>query len=395
MAINERRGRETSVRSRVSRVVAVVVGASVTLSAAASAAAPPQEPEGASATQGTAATPETPVTPDDALSLLQPGDDIRVGATGADLMEGRLVAISDGRLVLDRFGIAERLPKEIPIRDVRTISVRGRGTGTGAIVGATLGGLAAAAFAVLLSQSDSCCSQDWPDAVVVGLFFGGVVGAIPGGLVGAALPQWHRVYSAKSPTEGDALSESFVPVGEAPPKIGRSGSVALHISYNRALDAIAPGGGSGWRLSWTVRRGTVSPSLEIGRYHLGSRDTLTARGEGLSYEERLLHFGPAVAVGPSHGTVRPYALASLGYYRWQAFDRRNIYPPPGAEEAVSYRDFLGGSVGGGVRLTTGALSGELEGRWHTNISRGPDTGANEPARRLSLLSLNAGASLSW
>jgi hypothetical protein len=59
--------------------------------------------------------------------------------------------------------------------------------------------------------------------------------------------------------------------------------------------------------------------------------------------------------------------------------------------------FLGGSLGGGVRArATDHLSLGLEGRWHTNIS-----GLQEVARhgnerqRFSLLSLTGGATLIW
>jgi hypothetical protein len=79
------------------------------------------------------------------------------------------------------------------------------------------------------------------------------------------------------------------------------------IGYNKALDSLAPTGSIGWHLQMTTDTAMLDPSLEIGRYALGARDVVTSRGENRRYEESLFHIGPAVTVGPSNGTIRPYA----------------------------------------------------------------------------------------
>ena len=97
----------------------------------------------------------------------------------------------------------------------------------------------------------------------------------------------------------------------------------------------------------------------------------------------------------ARGRVRPYALASLGFYGWKTFDPQVLDPGSGVTEPASRRDFLGGSLGGGVRVHTAGASFGLEGRWHTNISGVPQMALHEPAQRLSVLSLTVGATLHW
>ena len=366
----------------ISRAIAVVAGACVSVSAV----------------PGTAATPAVPETAVAALSRLRPGQHVRVAATGSDTTEGRFVTIRDGQLVLDRAGFVGPSPSSVPIESVRTAWVRGRGTKTGAIVGGVVGGLAGGVLAGLFAGA-SCevdsCSGDWLVAAGVGLAVGGAAAALTGSLIGAASPRWHLVYSAASAGQGGGPPASSVAVGEGAPRSDQIGSASLRLGYTKDLDAIAPGGGAGGSFSLTAELGKLAPSLEIGRCGLGSRDLLRPRGESLHYEESLLYFGPAVSVGPSRGRLRPYALASLGFYGWKTFDPQVLDPQSGVTEPVSRRDFLGGSLGGGVRLHTAGASFGLEGRWHTNVSAVPQRALYEPAQRLSLLSLTVGVTLHW
>jgi len=383
MGMNGRqRQGEAKRHSMISRAIAVVAGACVSLSA------PP----------GTAATPAVPETAAAALSRLRPGQHVRVAATGSDTIEGRFVTIRDGHLVLDRTGFVGSSSSSVPIESVRTAWVRGRGTKTGAVVGGVVGGLAGGVL-VGFASGASCevdsCRDDWLVAAVIGLAVGGAAGALTGSLIGAASPRWRVVYAAGSAGQSGAPPASSVAVGERSPRSDRIGSASLHLGYAKALDAIAPGGGAGGSLSWTAELGKVAPSLEIGWYGLGSRDLLTPRGESLHYEESLLYFGPAVSVGPSRGRVRPYARASLGFYSWKTFDPQVLDPESGVTEPVSHRNFLGGSLSGGVRLHTAGASFGLEGRWHTNVSGVPQVALHEPAQRLSVLSLTVGATLHW
>jgi hypothetical protein len=260
----------------------------------------------------------------------------------------------------------------------------------GGLAGGVLVGLAAGASC----EVDSC-RDDWLVAAVIGLAAGGAAGALTGSLIGAASPRWRLVYAAGSAGQSGAPPASSVAVAERSPRSVRIGSASLHLGYAKALDSMAPGGGAGGSLSWTAELGKVAPSLEIGWCGLGSHDLLTPRGESLHYEESLLYFGPAVSVGPSRGRVRPYARASLGFYSWKTFDPQVLDPESGVTEPVSHRDFLGGSLSGGVRLHTAGASFGLEARWHTNVSGVPQMAIHEPAQRLSVLSLTAGATLHW
>lgn len=62
---------------------------------------------------------------------------------------------------------------------------------------------------------------------------------------------------------------------------------------------------------------------------------------------------------------------------------------------VYQHDFVGGSIGSGVRVhATRALALGAEVRWHTNLTQGPLMGPNE-SRRLSVLTVTGGATLRW
>ena len=118
--------------------------------------------------------------------------------------------------------------------------------------------------------------------------------------------------------------------------------------------------------------------------------------QALRYEESVFFAGPLVCLGPSRGRLRPYAVAGLGYYRWTAFDPQVLDPRSGVETPTSTRDFLGGSLAGGVRIQAGpTVSFELEGAFHTNLSAVPEVAAGETERRLQVLSVTAGVSLRW
>jgi hypothetical protein len=391
MAMNGRQRQETNARNWASRVVAVVLGACVSLSAAPGLAAATVEPETASATQGTVATPEESESTDDALSFLQPGMRIRVAATNADVTEGRFVAVRGGRLVLDRVGIGAQLPNDVPVGSVRSVWVRGRATGSGALVGAALGGVTVAVLGMVIAH-DPDSGGSVPKAAVGGLLLGGLLGSLPGSIVGAACPRWRLAYAAGEADERVTTRLSFIPMGPAPPKTEWIGSASLYVGHNRALDSVAPGGAAGWLVSLTSRRRVVSPSLELGSYRLGSRETPTARVGRVRYNESLFHFGPAVSVGPSRGLVRPYLIASTGFYNWTAFNPGVLDLRTGDTHPTTGRGCLGGSIGGGVRVhVIGALVLGLESRWHTNLSGGTDSNG----RRLSVLTLHAGATLNW
>jgi hypothetical protein len=398
MTMGRRHGRETDAWRWVSRWVAVATGVWLALSAT-TAAASAQQPESGPTEQPVAAAADQPTTPDDALLLLRPDQRVRVKVTGSGVIEGRLVSASDGRLVLDGVGAGKPLPKEILASDVRSLWVRGRATKSGAIVGAVIGGVVTGALLAVFAQGvcDAAdCGGRWVGGGAIGLALGGAGGAATGALIGSASPRWRVAYSGGLPGEPGAPHLSFASMGVVAPRTGQIGSASLHLGASKALDALGPRGAADWQLRFTSEGRTISPSIEVGQSSLGGRDVLSSRGQRLHYEETLLHFGPSVNVWLAQGGVRPYALGSLGYYRWKALDPQVLDGRTGITQPASFRDFLGGSVGAGVRVqATRALSLGIESRWHTNVSNVPAMTPDERVRRLSVLSINAGATLSW
>jgi hypothetical protein len=187
------------------------------------------------------------------------------------------------------------------------------------------------------------------------------------------------------------------------------GAASLHLGLAKATDDIAPSGGAGGNLSFAADFGRVRPAVEFGGFDLGGRDAILGPEESLHYDESLRYIGSSVAVGPASGTVRPYALASVGLYRWKAAANFLYVLEPGFEDlseqtAVMLRygnspvyqhAFVGASLGCGVRVRAArALSFGAEARWHTNLSEGPHMEPNTH-RRFSVVSLTGGATLRW
>ncbi len=327
-----------------------------------------------------------------ALERLQPGQSVRIATAGNAKAEGRFTAVREGRLLLEDSKLAARFPDGVPLENVQKAWVRGRGTKTGAIVGGAVGGAATAAlfgfFVYAMCEVDSC-RDDWPTGAAIGLAVGGTAGALTGGLIGSASPQWH--------TLPGGMPSVFTPGASRRNPIG---SASLQLGYGRGLDGIAPGGAAGWRLSLAREGGAIGPnleirpSLEIGRQILGQRWNPAPNGERAAYRESMTYLGPAFAVAPARGAVQPYALASAGFYRWHAVDPISLEQLEEGYAPTLDHDFLGASLGGGLRIDTGRpLSFGVEGRWHTNLTRGPYVEGSY--RRLSALSITGGATLRW
>jgi hypothetical protein len=387
---------EAGRRSMMSRPLAVAAGVCVSLAAASGRAETPAPQETQPPAAATEASPLPPEPLAAALARLRPGQRIRIAADGRNKVEGRLLAVGEGgRVVLGPSELNDRLSSGVPIESVRSVWVRGRATKRGAIAGGVIGGLAGGLFGTFAAlMNDSANRTLWSTGTALGLAAGGTVGGITGGIVGTATPHWHRVYSSGA-SRGGPLSLSFAP-GEGGLTSERIGSVSLQLGYDKPLGTRSASGSLGGRLALAAELGEVNPGLEIGRYALGSSDVLTWQGAG-HIEESLVHLGPVVSVGSSHGTVRPYAIAGVGYYRWTTLDPGVLEPLCEGCEGTTLRKFIGGSVGAGVRVrSTRGLSFGLEGRWHTQLSNVLPRGVGAHDRgRLNLLSISAGATIGW
>ena len=304
------------------------------------------------------------------LAVLRPGHHVRVSTAEAEPSIGRFVGVEGGELIVE--GPARR----IRLDAVRAIHVRGRSTKSGALIGgitsAGVMGLLAAAFAA--AYCESSCDGD----VIAVAAVAGAAGATTGALIGSAVPAWRPLRPGTSAPTSDLL-----------------GSVSFDVTGNRGLDSLAPAGHVGGRLRLASERGRWSPGFELGVLSLGRSRAINGAGKSIDYHESLVHFGPTAAIALSRGAVRPYATLGAGYYIWH-----HVHPAAlRAERAwrvANEDELIGASVGGGVRLRPGRpLSFAAEGRWHTHLTWLEPEPFNDGGRRLNVVSLNAGATLSW
>lgn len=112
---------------------------------------------------------------------------VRLGSDGARAT-GRLLALAGGTATLQ----SADATVSVPLAGVDSIWVRGRATKTGAIVGASVGAIGTAVFVGWLAAG--LCEVDCEGAGARGALVGFGLGAVGGGLVGAAIgaaiPKW-------------------------------------------------------------------------------------------------------------------------------------------------------------------------------------------------------------
>ena len=110
---------------------------------------------------------------------------------GGRTVTGRYAAVDDGRLgVRAESGTTDTLR----LTELQALSVRGRQTKTGAIVGGSLGlafGLFVGYMVGALCESADC-DRGEPFLVTIPLFAGS--GSLIGAAIGAAFPKWKKVY---------------------------------------------------------------------------------------------------------------------------------------------------------------------------------------------------------
>jgi len=125
------------------------------------------------------------------LGRLGPTSVIRATLSDGRTLTGRFAAVGDGRLgVSSDAGTTDTLQ----LTQLRTLSVRGRNTKTGAIIGGSAGLAAGLFFGWMIGALDDSADPDrtGPFLVTVPLFTGS--GALLGGVIGAAIPKWKKVY---------------------------------------------------------------------------------------------------------------------------------------------------------------------------------------------------------
>ena len=315
-----------------------------------------------------------------ALAQLQPGERVRIAVPDGKILEGRFVAVRDGDLILDG------PPARIPAAAVQKVWIRGRAVKLGAIIGGVAFGLFTGALGGL---SGAFCESNCEGAVIqgaaVGAGGGAAAGALAGGLAGAAFPKWRRVDLTSLATR------------RRTPAADRTGALSFQGGWARGRDLRAGNGGLGGRLGLSAELpGGFATSLEWGQFDLGVGQVITPRGRLLHYDESVSHAGVAVTKTRDHGRLRPYALASLGRYSWHGFDALSLHPDLDYGTAVTYRSFFGASLGGGLRLRTERrLSFEMEGRWHTSLREVARPTFEGPGQHWNMVSLAAGAKVSW
>ena len=125
------------------------------------------------------------------LTQIDPGKYVRARLDPDRTVSGHFVPVGDGRLGirLDA-GVTDTLR----LADLRELSVRGRHTKAGAILGGIAGvgfGTFVALMVTALCETDDCRGGR-PFAIAIPVF--GAGGALVGAAVGTAFPKWKRVY---------------------------------------------------------------------------------------------------------------------------------------------------------------------------------------------------------
>jgi hypothetical protein len=129
--------------------------------------------------------------PDEVLAQLRPGQLLRLRLRDGPRVEGRLLGFEAGTSTL-RVGTS---PLAAPSATIDSLWLRGRATGTGAVVGAlvvglpSFGGILALCYG--LSETGGC--DQWGAVVGIAVAAAGA-GALLGAGLGSLTPTWHLKY---------------------------------------------------------------------------------------------------------------------------------------------------------------------------------------------------------
>jgi hypothetical protein len=123
------------------------------------------------------------------VDAIRPGTRIRIVPRSGPATEG-LFLVREGATVVWRH---DSVTNRLALTDIDQLWVRGRATGTGAVVGGIAGGVLGIAFGLLIGEV-VCNNPDCDANTAVAVVGFGAGGAVAGGLVGAGVgslfPRW-------------------------------------------------------------------------------------------------------------------------------------------------------------------------------------------------------------
>jgi hypothetical protein len=289
-----------------------------------------------------------------AIAQLRPGTHLRLDMAGSERLEGRFVSASTESLVLTQ---SDRLTG-IPVAEIQSLRVRGRGHVTGAtvggILGVTAGGLFGALVAVFEEDSDS---DDDLYHVFQGAWLGTLVVGTAGAGLGALLPKWNRQFPGPSRVFGHEPGWSAMAGGGTagfgyfPEDIGPSASAS-------ALRSLTP----------TVFAGPELSFWSPGKEREFRMDYSTSRQVLRTENPQFFGLGLGARVRSATGRIRPFGRVGAVYARQSLEFREETYDlfgnPLSGREGREGSNHFGASFGAGVQVGQGPLSFQLDVRRH-------------------------------
>jgi hypothetical protein len=126
---------------------------------------------------------------DSVLAPLVPKTSLVRLRTEGTRVTGRLIALTSGVATLE----TESGNRTAGLASVDSIWVRGRATGTGAIVGTVAGTVLLGVFGAVIADAfceEADCSGAWAEGALAGGVMGAAAGALLGAGIGALIPKW-------------------------------------------------------------------------------------------------------------------------------------------------------------------------------------------------------------
>lgn len=126
-----------------------------------------------------------------AIRTLEAGQRLRVHAPPDRRLEGVFAVVDRGHLFLT----GDSALAKVAVGDIDRLWVRGRATGTGALVGGVAGTAIGVAYGFLIGEvvcDNIDCRADTAEVVLLLGLGGGAAGGLAGALTGLAIPKWHQ-----------------------------------------------------------------------------------------------------------------------------------------------------------------------------------------------------------